>query len=638
MKSLYFILSVILLVSSCSEPIVDTFGNISGIVRDSRTNEPVEGVKITLTPTGASQVTDLEGSFLFDNLEPQEFTLMFTKTGFETTSQKVSVKPGLSTSVQVVLSPARQALIVTPEELDFGKVQNSIRITLENPASGSLNWSVESSNSWLTVSQKSGTVSSKSYVNAIVSRAGLAAGSYDGSLTFTAGSSQTVIPVNMSVAVNEKPSVTAENYSSLTSNSVMLSGTLVSTGSDEVTSYGFCWATHSNPTINDNFITLGDSPVAKPFDAVVTGLDSETRYYFKAYAENSVGIAYSKSEITLTTKQTPVKATVTTGAITNISTSSASVSGRITSTGNSTITSYGHVWSTSATPTLENGKYSDFGEATQTKDFTTDMSGLSENTTYYVRTYAKNEAGISYGNTVTFYIESLNPTSGLYAYYTFENSTANTVEGAPNGLAMNGPTYTNGVGGSKAIKFSASDNSHLKIPGDGIIDGTAFTISFWVKSGFVDGHVFHVESTPVMEADHTGKTQILTVFNGHLRFFNRGYFIDYAYNNNDLQSRPPFSHSILGPDWNMITISSEIQYITNNIKLYINGQLEDYISFQDYGTSYILNKGYNFLFGGKFSTNSKEVNAVSMTIDNLRIYSSRVLSDKEIANLYDYEK
>ena len=81
MKRIFLILSIILLTCACSEPIVETFGNISGVVRDSRTNEPVEGVKVTLTPTGASQVTDIEGSFLFDNLDPQEFTLMFTKSG-----------------------------------------------------------------------------------------------------------------------------------------------------------------------------------------------------------------------------------------------------------------------------------------------------------------------------------------------------------------------------------------------------------------------------------------------------------------------------------------------------------------------------------------------------------------------------
>lgn len=617
---------------------VETFGNISGVVRDSRTNEPVEGVKVTLTPTGASQVTDMEGAFLFDNLDAQEFTLMFTKAGFETVSQKISVKPGLSTSVQVVLSPARQTLSITPQELDFGKVQNSIRLTLENLSSGSLNWSVKSSNNWLSVSQESGSVSGKAYINAIVSRSGLAAGNYDGTLTFSVGGAQTVIPVSMSIAVNEKPSVSLEGYSALTSSSVTMSGILSSTGSAEVTSYGFCWSTSPNPTIADNSNTLGDSQVAKPFEAVITGLHSETRYYFRAYAANSVGVTYSSSEVAVTTKGLPTYAEVTTGQVTDISSTGATVYGVVTSLGNSTLTAWGHVWSTSPEPALGSADYTDGGDGDELFQFTSDLKTLLPNTTYYIRAYVINEVGISYGETVSFKTtkdESLNPTNGLYAYYTFENSTANTVDGAPNGLGLNNPTYTNGVGDGKAIRFSASDNSYFKIAGQGLIDGGTFTISFWVK-GLTDGHIFHAESSNVLSYYVQGITQILTMREGYLTYMSRGYYLHEAYG--DRSQTPSFSHNTLNSDWKMITLTSHVNNSQYTHQLYINGELFDKRSYSDGNGYSSLNTGTNFIFGGKYEHETLTLNAVSMTIDNLRIYNTRVLSDREISNIYNYEK
>lgn len=614
---------------------VETFGNISGVVRDSRTNEPVEGVKVTLTPTGASQVTDMEGAFLFDNLDAQEFTLMFTKAGFETVSQKISVKPGLSTSVQVVLSPARQALSITPQELDFGKVQNSIRLTLENLSSGSLNWSVKSSNNWLSVSQESGSVSGKAYINAIVSRSGLAAGNYDGSLTFSVGGTQTVIPVSMSVAVNEKPSVSLEEYSALTSSSVTMSGILSSTGSAEVTSYGFCWSTSPNPTIDDNSNTLGDSQVAKPFEAVITGLRSETRYYFRAYAVNSVGVAYSSSEIAITTTGLPTYAEVTTGQITDISGTGATVYGVVTSLGNSTLTAWGHVWSTSPEPMLGSADYTDGGYGDELFQFTSELNTLLPNTTYYVRAYAINEVGISYGETVSFKTtkdESLNPTNGLYAYYTFENSTANTVDGAPNGIVMNNPTYTTGVAGGRAIKFSASDNSYFKVAGDGLLDGGTFTISFWAK-GLSDGHIFHAESSNTASSYVNGIAQILSVRNGYFTYMNSGWHLIYDYNNTE-----SFSHNTLNSEWVMVTVTSTVMKSQYTNKLYLNGELFDIRTRTTTYAGEELNKGTNFIFGGGYTHQRISLNAVSMTIDNLRIYNTRVLSDREISNIYNYEK
>ena len=54
---------------------------------------------------------------------------------------------------------------------------------------------------------------------------------------------------------------------------------------------------------------------------------------------------------------------------------------------------------------------------------------------------------------------------------------------------------------------------------------------------------------------------------------------------------------------------------------------------------YSLNKGISFMFGGKLVWNggNKTINAVNMTVDNLRIYNGRALNASEVMQVYEYE-
>jgi uncharacterized protein (TIGR02145 family) len=93
--------------------------------------------------------------------------------------------------------------------------------------------------------------------------------------------------------------------------------------------------------------------------------------------------------------------TVTTGAVSNITTTGASVAGNVTAQGSSTVTARGVVWSTSQNPTIS----SNTGITTSGSgigSFSANLTGLSAGTRYYVRAYATNAAGTSYGNQIEF--------------------------------------------------------------------------------------------------------------------------------------------------------------------------------------------------------------------------------------------
>lgn len=92
-------------------------------------------------------------------------------------------------------------------------------------------------------------------------------------------------------------------------------------------------------------------------------------------------------------------AVLTTTEASIVTENSAKSGGTITSDAGSAISARGVCWSTSVNPTISNSKSTD-GNGIGT--FTSVISGLTIGTTYYVRAYATNSAGTSYGNAYTF--------------------------------------------------------------------------------------------------------------------------------------------------------------------------------------------------------------------------------------------
>ena len=85
--------------------------------------------------------------------------------------------------------------------------------------------------------------------------------------------------------------------------------------------------------------------------------------------------------------------------ITVIGNEQAQSGGEITDGGDSPITAKGLVWNTTGSPTLSDNSTDEGGGSS---DFTSIMDNLNVNQTYYVRAYATNSYGTSYGDEKTF--------------------------------------------------------------------------------------------------------------------------------------------------------------------------------------------------------------------------------------------
>jgi len=98
-------------------------------------------------------------------------------------------------------------------------------------------------------------------------------------------------------------------------------------------------------------------------------------------------------------EETFAKATVETSQVTSVTEATATCGGVVTSDGGSNISVRGVCWNTSPYPTIENDTTT---EVVGTGPFNSLIKGLSPSTTYYVRAYATNSVGTTYGNEMSF--------------------------------------------------------------------------------------------------------------------------------------------------------------------------------------------------------------------------------------------
>ncbi len=177
--------------------------------------------------------------------------------------------------------------------------------------------------------------------------------------------------------------------------SATVGGNVTNDGGLEVTERGVVCATTQNPTTANIKITSGNG--LGQFTCNLTDLQDGMTYYVRAYAINAKGTAYGE-EVSFTTKTKTIATVVTTPA-TNVSYTSAIVGGNVTSDGGANVTESGICYSTSANPTTSNTKIT---SGSGLGEFMCNLTDLQDGTIYYVRAYAVNEKGTSYGEEVSF--------------------------------------------------------------------------------------------------------------------------------------------------------------------------------------------------------------------------------------------
>jgi hypothetical protein len=197
-----------------------------------------------------------------------------------------------------------------------------------------------------------------------------------------------------------RPLITSTtSATAITSNTAATGGVIAPFGTANVIwNYGVAYSLTSNAA-TPTLVQTGTYPPIAGLTYVTNliGLTSNTLYYIRAYATGS-GFTIYGPELSFTTTA-PVSPSVTTTAASAITPNSALSGGNVTNDGGSTILERGICWATSTNPTTANNVLIVAGT---TGSFSGNITGLTGNTPYFVRAYARNSVGTSYGNEITF--------------------------------------------------------------------------------------------------------------------------------------------------------------------------------------------------------------------------------------------
>lgn len=265
----------------------------------------------------------------------------------------------------------------------------------------------------------------------------IAGTSYGTQLTFTTQNGIATLTTTAATGINPCDAIAGGNVSN--------------DGGSGIIGSGICYNTSPNPTTSNFTSYSGGYP---SFSAYLLSLSANTLYYYRAYFTNAVGTYYG-NELSFTT--TSGTATLTTSAATAIEACSATVDYLVSNDGGSPLSTSGLVYGTTTNPTLSNsvlnynpgypnyqninGSFPGYGSALS-------LTGLTAGTTYYVRSFATNCAGTTYGPQIT-----LTTTSGVAT------------------LTTSAATAIGGCGAS--IAYAISNNGGGALINSGLVYGTS---------------------------------------------------------------------------------------------------------------------------------------------------------------------
>lgn len=496
-------MTLIVFNQSCKKPVEEQKGAINGYVTDKATGDYVENATVLLKPVNKTATTKSDGYFEFLELELGDYSLSASKDGYRDyeDNQTISVKGSDAISRDIEMEKLVSSMKVVDDdgdeisELNFGNLADDISRTfyILNDGEIPVNYQIEITSSWINIDATEGMLQPDSLERIVVTidREKLSAGENLATVNVVSGDNSVELIVKAYKSINiitlepsdittnsailkgsinienksfaergfilyideatstkyvvsgndmgeyshqvmnlgdgqtyryeaymicndetiyggeitftteqipdpESPIVTTADVTDITQTTAVSGGNVTDDGGATVTARGVCWSTSQNPTVSDNHTSDGNGTGS--FTSNLTNLTANTTYYVRAYATNENGTSYGEQK-SFTTLQNIELPTVTTAEVTDITQTTAVSGGNVTDDGGAAVTARGLCWSKDPNPTIDNSFISN---GNGTGSFTIEISGLTSATTYYVRAYATNSEGTSYGEQKMF--------------------------------------------------------------------------------------------------------------------------------------------------------------------------------------------------------------------------------------------
>lgn len=474
----FFIAILALLSSSCVESVDEGLvskGGITGSVSDQTTGDPVSTVNVVLSPGGRSTVTGSDGSFEFTELDAGNYMLTIKKEGYNPNTKEVEVVDGRMTQAFLLIERIPSVVTADRNELDFGSSYgvNTLSFNIVNNDYETLEWEIVNNCGWIeSVTPMSGKLAHGKTGTIIVkiNRDLLSDGENIAVLVLsTVGRGSTEVTVKATGVTKKTATLNTLDVSNITATTACFNGEIVYEGYPQYTERGFVYSEQAMPTVENTIArltaTITDS---HKYACSVYGLELGKTYYVRAYAVNDIGTAYSSNQVSFITQAVGGAVEMVGVDDINLSQHSAVAHANITNVGDPAYSERGFVYSNvNTTPTIYNSVVTVAGSGTGT--FDAKLENLERETTYYVRAYLKNEAGITYSEeTKSFQTQESLPTVATLAATDEDKATHSVVFHGKITYAGD-PTYSErGFVYSTEYEAPTTDDNKVVVTGSGL--------------------------------------------------------------------------------------------------------------------------------------------------------------------------
>lgn len=378
-------------------------GSIYGVITDYATGEPVQNANVQLRPSGETTLTGYDGTYEFLDIQDGNYAITVSKAEYTDLIDDyiIEVRNGRRVRRDVQIEKLPTSIRITDMSgndismLDFGSdvSMTTKSFNIFNNGTVTVNCSLVYSCNWISsVSSIPASIPSGQTVPVVVgiNRSLLPSGQNSTSLTVTTNNGSAEITIKATSTTGNPPVVQISqiNSSDITLTSAICTGSVQELKGGELKECGFCYSTSSNPSLDDNVIRLGASD--GPFSYTINNLKAGTTYYIRAFATSHLGTGYS-SEISFKT----LSGIPTCGntIISLYDPETASAQSTYTTDG-CEVSNAGFCWNTKHNPTTNDKTVKEnFGYGY----ISAFLSQLQPSTTYYVRSYAQTQYGLSYG-------------------------------------------------------------------------------------------------------------------------------------------------------------------------------------------------------------------------------------------------
>jgi len=138
----FLILSIIgLSLYRCKTEEIILHGEISGIVTDTLTNQPLQAVAVKLNPLDDTTSTGIDGKYFFKNLFPGTYEVLATKQAYASETRNATVNSANTTIIHFALQ-AIPVIHYSKAVLDYGIDIVSLSFTISKSGTGKVAYTI----------------------------------------------------------------------------------------------------------------------------------------------------------------------------------------------------------------------------------------------------------------------------------------------------------------------------------------------------------------------------------------------------------------------------------------------------------------------------------------------------------------